>query len=161
MLRLLLLNSYSNDLFYLDECTTVCNNADDTTFRTCDLDLKDLIRLENDSLLAIEWLIGNEGNEGKCHLLMSGYQYELLCANIGRSKNCKSEKQKLLGILRDRNLCFDEYILLDSKKAGSNLSALVRICKFITIECRGILMKAFTEYQFGYCPPAPKCYNRR
>ena len=84
MSGLLLFNIYSNDLFYLDECTDVCNNMDGTNFRTCDLDLKDLIRLENDSLLAIAWYMGNEGNEGKCHL-MSGYQYEL-CTNIRRNK---------------------------------------------------------------------------
>ena len=52
----LLFNIYLNDLFYLTECTNVCNYADDTTFHVCDSDMKDLTtRLEHHCLLAIEW----------------------------------------------------------------------------------------------------------
>ena len=51
----LLFNIYLNDLFYLSECTEVCNFADDTTFYACDKDLGSLInRLEHDCLLTIE-----------------------------------------------------------------------------------------------------------
>ena len=73
-------------------------------------------------------------NEEKFHLLISGHKHELLWANIGRSKIWQSEKQKLLGIVVDRNLRFDEYILSRCKKAGRKLTVLVRISKFITIE---------------------------
>ena len=41
----LLLNIYLNDLFYLSECTEVCNLADSTTFYACDKEL----------LLLIDW----------------------------------------------------------------------------------------------------------
>ena len=44
-----LFNIYLSDLFYLSECTEVCNFADDTTFYACDKDLSSLIyRLEHD-----------------------------------------------------------------------------------------------------------------
>ena len=66
--------------------------------------------------------------------LISGNKHELLWANIGSSKMWESEKEKLLGIVIDRNLHFDEYILSQCKKAGRKLSVLVRICKFMTIE---------------------------
>ena len=46
------------------------------------------------------------------------------------------------------------------RQAGRKLSLLVRICKFMTIERRRMLMKAFTESQFGYCPLAWMCCNR-
>ena len=36
----LIFNIYLNDLFYLAESIEVCNFADDTTFFTCDKDLK-------------------------------------------------------------------------------------------------------------------------
>ena len=39
------------------------------------------------------------------------------------------------------------------------LSVVVRICKFMTIE-RRMLMKAFIEFQFGYCPIIWMCCNR-
>ena len=159
----LLFNFYLNDLFYLTECTNACNYADGLIFHACDSDLKDLItRLEHDSLLALEWFQANymKLNEEKCHLLISGPKHELLWENIGRSKIWESEKQKLLGILIDWNLRFDEYILSQCKKAGRKLSVLVRIGKFMTVERRRMLMKAFIESQFGYCPLVWICCNR-
>ena len=101
-----------------------------------------------------------KSNEEKCYLLISGHKYELLWANIGSSKIWESEKQKLLGTVIDRNLRFDEYILSQCKKAGRKLSVLARICKFMTIERRRMLMKAFIESQLGYCPLAWICCNR-
>ena len=98
--------------------------------------------------------------EEKCHLLISGHKHELLLANIGRSTIWESEKQKLLGTVIDRNLRFDEYILSQCKKAGRKLSVLVRICKFMTIERRRMLMKTFIESQFGYCTLVWMCCNR-
>ena len=50
---------------------------------------------------------------------------ELLWANIGRSKILESKKQKLLGIVIDRNLRFGEYILSQWKTTGRILSVLV------------------------------------
>ena len=106
----LLFNIYLNDLFYLTECTNMCNYADDTSFHACDSYLKDLItRLEHDSLLVIEWFQGNymKLNQEKCHLLISGHKHELLWENIGRSKVWENEKQKLHGTVIDRDLRFD------------------------------------------------------
>ena len=60
VLRLVLFNSYIKDLFFLAENTNVWNHADVTTFYICDSDLYSLIlRLEHDSVLAIEWLKSN------------------------------------------------------------------------------------------------------
>ena len=63
-------------------------------------------------------------NERKYNLFISGHMHELLWANIWRSKTWKSEKQKLLRIVIDRNLRFDEYILSQCKKTGRKLSEL-------------------------------------
>ena len=85
----LLFNIYINDLFFLTECTDVCNFADDTTFFACDSDLKHLMeRLEHDTKLAIEWFENNHMklNEGKCHLLVAGHRYGTLWANIGETR---------------------------------------------------------------------------
>ena len=79
----LLFNIYLNDLFYFTEFTEVCSFADDTTFFACDKDLNSLIK--HDSLLAIEWFRNNniKLNQGKCHLLVSGYKHENVWAQIG------------------------------------------------------------------------------
>ena len=76
--------------------------------------------------------------------------------NVGETKIRKS-KQKLLGILIDRDLKFDEYILSQCKKAGKKLTALIRITKFLTFAQRKNIMKAFIESQFGYCPLVKFC----
>ena len=76
-------------MFYLTECTNVCNYANGTTFYACDSDLKELItRLEHDFVLAIDWFQANymKLSKEKCHLLISGHKHELLWTNIGGSK---------------------------------------------------------------------------
>ena len=119
------------------------------------MDLKSLItRLEHDAALAIEWFESNYMmlNQDKCHFLFSGHKYETLFVNLGETKTWESKQQKLLGILIDRDLKFDEYVLLQCKKAGKKLTALIRISKFMTFGQRRNIMKAFIESQFGYCP---------
>ena len=91
-------------------------------------------------------------NQDKCHFLFSGHKYETLFVNLGETKTWESKQQKLLGILIDRDLKFDEYVLLQCKKAGKKLTALIRISKFMTFGQRRNIMKAFIESQFGYCP---------
>ena len=47
---------------------------------------------------------------------------------------------------------FDKYALNQCEKAGKKLSALTRICKFMSLERRRTLMKStLIESQFGYC----------
>ena len=151
----ILFNIYINDLFYLTEETDVCNYADDTTFHACDTDLNDLIlRLEHDSKLAIEWFENNymKLNESKCHLLISGHKHESMFAMIGPSQIWETYEQKLLGVIMDHNLKFENYILSQCKKAGQKLSALSRICKFLNTDRKRLIMKSFIESQFSYCP---------
>ena len=150
-----LFNIYINDLFYLAESIKVCNFADDTTFFACDKDLKTLIsRLEHDSHLAIEWFESNymKLNQDKCHLLVSGYKHENIRARIGEVKIWESSKQKLLGVVIDRDLSFNEYVLSLCKRAGRKLSVLSRLSNLMSFQQRRLLMKSFVEAQFGYCP---------
>ena len=51
-------------------------------------------------------------NGDKCHLLLSGYKYEVMWANTGQSQIWESKEQKLLGIIIVRVMKFDEYILI-------------------------------------------------
>ena len=76
----------------------------------------------------------------------------MIRANIGQTKIWESKKQRLSGIIIDRILRFDEYVLNQCKKVGRNLSALTRICKFMSLEWRRNFMKSFIESQFGYYP---------
>ena len=71
---------------------------------------------------------------------------------IGPSQIWETYEQKLLGVIMDHNLKFENYILSQCKKAGQKLSALSRICKFLNTDRKRLIMKSFIESQFSYCP---------
>ena len=91
-------------------------------------------------------------NEDKCHFIISGYKHEIMFANIGESRIWEKGQQKLLGVTIDNNLKFKEHILEQCKKTGKKLSASGIVCHILSLERRRLLMKAFIESQFGYCP---------
>ena len=151
----LLFNIYLNDLFWFNEQTNVCNFADDTTFHACNKELNEVVlRLENDALIAIEWFGWNymKLNEDKCHLLLAGHKHESYYANVGKSKIWEKHRQKLLGTTIDRDLNFNYHISNLCTKAGRKLSALIRLCRFYTLQQRRLLMKSFIDSQFSYSP---------
>ena len=59
---------------------------------------------------------------------------------------------KLLGILIDKELTFEDHIKWLLKKANQKLLALMRVSKYMTQEKLRILLKSFIESQFNYCP---------
>ena len=89
--------------------------------------------------------------EDKCHLIISSHKSEATWAKIGQTKIWESKNQILLGVIIDRQLNFDEYLISLCKKTGKNLSALARLTNFLILEQRKLLMKSFIETQFGYC----------
>ena len=100
-------------------------------------------------------------NQDKCHLLVSGHKHETVWVNIGETKIWESNKQKLLGVVIDRNLNFNEYVFNLCKKADRKLSVLVRFLDYMSFEKRKFLLKAFVESQFGYCPLTWMFHGRR
>ena len=56
------------------------------------------------------------------------------------------------GITIDKNLTFDEHLTNVCKKASQKLSALARISQVLPFYKRKMIMKAFVESQFSYCP---------
>ena len=151
----LLFNIYINDLFWVNEQTEVCNYADDTTFHSCDQELKSvLLNLEHDSLLAIEWYEANymKLNKSKCHLIVSGNKYEHMWAKIGNEQIWESTSEKLLGVEIRSDLNFNQHVDNLCKKANRKLTALARISSWQSFEKRKIIMKAFVESQFAYSP---------
>ena len=135
----------------------MCNYADGIRFHACDMDLENIVRrLEHDSMLAIEWFESNymKLNQEKCRFLLSGNKQNIIWANIGQTKIWESRKQKLLGIIIERNLRLDEYLLNQRKKVGRKLRALLnalRICKVMSLERHRTLMKSFIESQLFGC----------
>ena len=61
-------------------------------------------------------------------------------------------KEVLLGITIDKDLKFDDHVNSLCKKAYQKLNALARLAPYMNVEKRRIIIKAFIESQFGYCP---------
>ena len=147
-------NIYINDLFFLFVKTRVCNLADDTTPYACDVDLPTLLRnLESDTKSAIMWFDANNMklNQSKCHALMSGSP-EHLWIKVGGHVIMESYEEKLLGITIDKELKFNSHLSDICKKASAKVTALARLVKLIPFDKKKLLMNAFIESQFSYCP---------
>jgi hypothetical protein len=147
-------NIYLNDLFYLFINTSVCNLADDTTPYACDKDLPTLMEnLEGDITSVMDWFEANFMllNADKCHFLLSGPKtvVEHMHVKVGEQIIWESQQEKLLGLITDKKLKFQEHIRCVIKKASGKLSALTRLARILPFEQKRIIMNAFIESQFS------------
>ena len=91
-----------------------------------------------------------KANSDKSHLLLSCNEPSKLV--IDGSSIETNTKEVLLGITIDKDLKFDDQVNSLSKKACQKLNALAHLAPYMNVEIRRIIMKAFKESQFGYCP---------
>ena len=151
----LLFNIYLNDLFFFLKDVGICNFADDTTAYISDQNLENVLKsLEKHSILAIRWFEKNymKLNTDKFYLIVSGYNYEQVCANIEKDLIWGRISVKLLEITIFRNLKFDKHVLKLCSKANQKLSVLSGMVKLLSFNKRRTLFKAFVKSQFKYCP---------
>ena len=92
--------------------------------------------------------------------LVSGFIYENIWENIRKATIWENKKQKVLGVEIDRTLSCDEYIASLYKKTGRKVSVLARLSNFMCTNKKKVLMKAFIESQFGYCPLISMFHSR-
>ena len=113
-----------------------------------------MICLEHDSTLAVCWFESNyvKLNTDKCHLIISGNKHESLWADIGNDRIREPNYVKLLRITINRSLKFDFHMLEVCSKANRKLTIPSRMFKFLTFEKKRVLIKAYFESQFKYCP---------
>ena len=71
-------------------------------------------------------------NQGKCHLLVSGYKNKNVWANTVNEKVWESNKQKLLDLDIDRNLNFNDHVSSLCRKASNKLSFLAILSNFMS-----------------------------
>ena len=149
----LLFNIYMNDIFFFINETKLTNYADDNTPYSINTNIEDLIKsLENDTSILIKWFSDNYFvmNANKSHLLVTKHNNVFL--KVDNEIIESTETVKLLGVTIDNKLNFTEHISKMCNKASSKLHALARISNYISTQKLRILMKAFFESQFSYCP---------
>ena len=159
----LLFNIYLIDLFYFFEESDIASYADDTTPYTSNKDMESVInKLEADSVILIKWINNNymKANPNKFHILLSETD-TTLSVNVDKYKIFNKGSEKLLGITIDSKLSFDEHVSLLCKKATQKLHALARVARYMKLPQRRMIMKAFVNSQFGYCPLVWMSHSRQ
>ena len=80
--------------------------------------------------------------------------------HIGHFEIKSTSCEKLLGIMVDSRLNFNQHLDGIIKKASHKINALSRITTFINISKNLILMNSFFNSQFNYCPLVWMFYSR-
>ena len=63
-----------------------------------------------------------------------------------------SSTEKLLELQVDSDLTFDEHISSICNKVAKKINVLSRLVNYMSLDKRRMVMKAFIESQFNYCP---------
>ena len=153
----LLFNILINDIIY--ELQGVCSlhtYADDNTICCSHSDMNILkINLEKSANLALKWFDNNHMKANpskfqaisfKCRKNEEGFDL-----NIGDELIKPVSLVKLLGVLIDDNLSFNEHVSKLCVKAARQTNSLRRIVKYIPNECRLNIYQAFISSNFNYC----------
>ena len=91
-----------------------------------------------------------KANPEKSRLLLSSKTPEK--AYFGQALVESSAAEKLLRIHIDSNLTFDEYISSICNKVSKTINVLNRLVNYMSFDERCMVMRAFIESQFNYCP---------
>ena len=150
----LLFNIYINDIFYFVEEDKLANYADDSTPYATEADIKTLIEtLQFNTNTLLTWFDNNffKLNPDKCKLLITNHANDL-SINVNNTIVKADKSVKLLGVTIDNELKFNDHITNLCKKANLKLHELARISHLMNEDKLRLLMKAFIESQFQYCP---------
>ena len=87
--------------------------------------------------------------------------YEHMWLDVGNNRIWETKSEKMLGILIDNSLKFDNYVAEICRKASRKLTALARLTIILPFGKIKILMTSFFISQFSYCPLIWMFYNRK
>ena len=149
----LLFNADLCDLFITMSQYDIANYADNHTPFVSGRNIEEVVAsLEEVSEVIFQWFRDNpfQGNASKCRVLLSTDKQ--VHVNIGTAQIENTQNEKLLGITIDSKLSFDKHIQQICSRASAKLKALTRVARFMNITKRKILMNAFFNAQFSYCP---------
>ena len=71
---------------------------------------------------------------------------------VGDELTWESKAEKLLGVIIDKNLNFDNHLSILTSKAGQKVTALARVTNVLPFHKRRLILKSFIESQFSHCP---------
>ncbi len=157
----LLFNIYINDIFFSVLDTDIANYADDNTPYAIHKTSETVINiLENEIANLNIWFQNNflKSNDDKNKLLVTNENN--VSARIGEETIQSSSSVKLLGITIDNKLNFKEHVTKICKKASHKIHALGRIANYLNTDKLKLIVRAFIESEFAYCPLIWMFHNR-
>ena len=109
--------------------------------------------LQTDSQILLDWFNFNyfKLNADKCKFLVSNKEGDLSLDIDNEIIFCQ-KFVKLLGVKIDNKLNFHEHVSSICKKISQKIHALARVSNFMHQDKLRLVMKAFIESQFSYCP---------
>ena len=158
----LLFNIYLNDLFMFCENSDIANYADDNSPYANEKEIELVTsKLKDDSEMLLNWVSQNalKANPDKFHMILSDDNNDISIFVDGH-EIINSPHKKLLGVSIDRKLSFDVHISSLCTKASQKLHALARVARYMNMDQRRNIMKAFITSQFGYCPLIWMIHNK-
>ena len=141
------------DFFYECENSSVASYADDTKPYSCATYIPSVaLELQASATKLFLWFKNNhlKANPGKSHILLSFKKPEIV--SVDGISIAASSHEKLLVVITDSELKFENHITEICLKVSKKIKALCRVSSFMSLEKRRTLMKAFIESQFNYCP---------
>ena len=151
-----LFNVFINDLYYTITGSKLLNYADDNTLSVSAPSKHEMIqRLQTESLKAIEWFDCNkmEANTNKFQAitLKPDRDCEADKITLNDTDITPSESVKLLGVLLDKNLNFNDQIRSVCLKTSAQLNVLQRLARNLDFASRMAIFKTFIASHFNYC----------
>ena len=84
--------------------------------------------------------------------MLVGPTPEMMWIKVGSQVLWESMERELLGITIDKGMKFNAHLGKICKKAGAKVTALGRLARIVPFKKKRIVMSAFIESQFCYCP---------
>ena len=146
----LLFNIFFCDLSLSTESNCFTNYADDTTPFVIGKNAEKVVfEFKNIAEKLFIWFTQNEMkvNLDKLHSTTEACNFQ-----ISETVIHNSHSRKLLGVTFDSKLNFEKHLTTICRKANMKLNALVRVTPYMNLQKRRILINAFFNPQFNYCP---------
>ena len=140
----------------------IANFADgNTPYVTGDNISSSVKLLEKVACAIFQWFKDNEmkANADKCHVLLSTSIQLTIKINEVQIKNSQSEK--LLRIIIDNDLKFEDHINNICRKASAKICALFKKAPYMDFPKRKQIMNAFFKSQFSYSPSTWMMHSRK
>ena len=152
-----LFNVFMNDLFLFIQNSKLYNYADGNSVIYSSPDINAILtNLKHDCENAIKWFGDNsmKANPDKFQfMVLSSDPLEQQRIEIENDITLLSEPRvKLLGVIVDDRLQFNDHISTMCCRAARRLNALARISKHLDSKSKHIIYNSFVASNFNYCP---------